>query len=117
MSLVVLGKPLQFLIIRLLTSSALWHYYPHWCQLVYYPFLVKLAIAGFLWRRIISVNLMALETLVRNYLVELESDLLEMCVPVEDARAGAEDADAEDADAEDAEAEDVEEAEDEPADD
>ena len=87
LSTIALGRPLHFLAVRLLTSTMFWKQHLNWSRIVYAPLPAKLYFASIVWRRIIVSNFEAVEKLVRQTLIDMESELLEWAVVAEEGEA------------------------------
>jgi len=66
---------------RFLTSSVLWMKWQSWGKFVHAALPLKILIGQMTWK-FLAGSFMKLETLVRDYIVELECAILEDCIPV-----------------------------------
>lgn len=79
--LIVFMPQIEYLVQRIIVSSALWRTYNTWGRFVNAALPFKLLMVQMMWK-FFAARFDSLETLVRNYFVELECDILEQCVPV-----------------------------------
>jgi len=79
----VLGKQVHFVVVRLLTSTFFWKQHLNWSRIVYAPLPAKLYFLSIIWRAVVVKYFLLFEEVVRQYLIEMECELLEYSCPSE----------------------------------
>jgi hypothetical protein len=79
--LIILQPIIEFMVSRILVSTTFWSQWTLWSRILRAGFPLKLLLIQMLWKGIVS-GFTHVESTVREYIVDMECEILEECVPI-----------------------------------